>query len=92
MLRLPFFEAAPSATRDDRTEVSIWAEEVDEASFSAIAAAAAFFCSSSELVVEFVNEVTGCGDWTRGPFDNWRGGFDSVRGVVSIDKAVVIVG
>ena len=60
-VRLPFFDAASSATKEDRTEVSIWAEEVEAASFAAIAAAAAFLCCSSVLVKEVVKEVTGCG-------------------------------
>lgn len=42
-------EAASSATRDERTEVSICAEDVDAASFAATAAAAAFLLSSSVI-------------------------------------------
>lgn len=58
---LPVFDAASSATNDDRTDVNIWAEEVEAASFAAIAAAAAFFCCSSVPVKEVMKEVMGCG-------------------------------
>lgn len=58
--KLPFL-AASSATRDDRTEVSIWAEDVEAASLAATAAAAAFLFSSS-VVFSGANEITG---WLR---------------------------
>lgn len=44
------FEAGPmmpSDAREERTKLSIWAEEVDAANFAAMAAAAVFRCSSS---------------------------------------------
>lgn len=57
-LKLLPSEAASSATRDERTEVSIWAEDVEAASFAATAAAVAFLLSSS---VSFeVVKVAGC--------------------------------
>lgn len=58
----PFFEAASSATRDERTEVSIWAEDVEEESLAAIAATAAFLLSSSEVL----RDVKGIAGWERG--------------------------
>lgn len=45
--KLPFKEAASSATREERTDVSIWAEDAEAASLAATAAAAAFLLSSS---------------------------------------------
>lgn len=61
-LRLPFFvAAASSATKEDSSEVSICAEEVEAVSLAAIAAAAAFLFCSSVLVEEVAKEVTGCG-------------------------------
>lgn len=59
--KLPFNEAASSATRDERTEVSIWAEEVEAASLAATAAAAAFMLSSSGGF-NGANDMTG---WLR---------------------------
>ncbi|GER25998.1 FAD-binding Berberine family protein [Striga asiatica] len=47
LLRPTFTEAASSATRDERIEVSIWAEEVEAASLAATAAAADLLLSSS---------------------------------------------
>lgn len=58
----PFFEAASSATRDESTEVSIWAEDVEEESLAAIAATAAFLLSSSEVL----RDVKGIAGWERG--------------------------
>lgn len=56
--KLPFIEAASSATRDESTDVSICAEDVDAASLAATAAAAAFLFSSS-VVLKGANETTG---------------------------------
>lgn len=56
---LPFMEAASSATRDERTEVSICAEDVEAASLAATAAAAAFLFSSS-VVLRGAKETEGC--------------------------------
>lgn len=56
---LPFMEAASSATRDERTAVSICAEDVEAASLAATAAAAAFLLSSS-VVLRGAKETTGC--------------------------------
>lgn len=55
----PFIEAASSATRDERTDVSICAEDVEAASFAATAAAAAFLLSSSKVFIG-AKETTGC--------------------------------
>lgn len=55
-------EAASSATRDERMEVSICAEDVEAVSLAATAAAAAFLFSSS-LVFTLANELTGCNSW-----------------------------
>lgn len=55
-------EAASSATRDERMEVSICAEDVEAVSLAATAAAAAFLFSSS-LVFTLANESTGCNSW-----------------------------
>lgn len=54
--RGPFLDAASSATRDERREDSISADEEEAVSFAAMAATAAFFvvCSS------FAKYVTGC--------------------------------
>ena len=57
-IRLPFMEAASSATRDERTDVSICAEDADAASLAATAAAAAFLFSSSEFL-SGTKETTG---------------------------------
>lgn len=46
----PLIEAASSATREERTEVSIWAEDVEAASFATTAAAAVFLFSSSVVL------------------------------------------
>lgn len=58
-LWLPFIEAASSATKDEKMDVSTCAEEVEAASFAATAAAA-FLCSSSALVRRFMEDVAGC--------------------------------
>lgn len=58
-------DAASSATRDERIDVSIWAEDVEAASFAATAAAVAFLLSSS------VNEVCG---WEGGGRDTLGAG------------------
>lgn len=58
----PFFEAASSATREESTELSIWAEDVELESLAAIAATAAFLLSSSEVL----REVKGIAGWERG--------------------------
>lgn len=60
----PPFEAASSATREESTEVSICAEDVEAASLAATAAAAAFLLSSS-VVFRGAKEITG---WVRGAF------------------------
>lgn len=52
-------EAASSATKDDNTEVSICAGEVEAASLAATAAAAAFLLSSSVFFTG-AKETTGC--------------------------------
>lgn len=61
-LRLPFMEAASSATRDERTEVSIWADDVEAANFAATAAAAALLFSSSLVLGPGKDTIV----WTRG--------------------------
>lgn len=60
----PPFEAASSATREESTEVSICAEDVEAASLAATAAATAFLLSSS-VVFRGAKEITG---WVRGAF------------------------
>lgn len=52
--------AASSATRDERMDVSICADDVEAASLAATAAAAAFLLSSSVVgAVREANEVVG---------------------------------
>lgn len=58
--KLPFIEAASSATREERTDVSMRAEDVDAASLAATAAAAAFL--SSSVVWRGANDTEG---WIR---------------------------
>lgn len=80
--RPPLQEAASSAAKEDRTEVSICAEDVEAASFAATAAAAFLCCSS--VIKEFAKEVTGCKGWGGGVLkefakevigrDGWGGG------------------
>lgn len=53
------FEAASSATRDERIDVSICADEVDAVNLAATAAAAAFLLSSS-LIFGGEKGITGC--------------------------------
>lgn len=66
--------AASSATRDDRTDASICAEDVEAVSFAATAAAVAFLLSSS-LIVGFTDEVERWeGGVTVGLFVGWAGG------------------
>lgn len=54
--KLPFMEAASSATREERIDVSIWADDVEAASLAATAAAAAFLLSSS-VVWKGANDI-----------------------------------
>lgn len=56
--KLPFLAAASSATREERAEVSISAEEVEAVSIAARAAAVAFLFSSS-VDANAANEVAG---------------------------------
>lgn len=91
-LKLPFFDAASSATKEDRTEVSICAEEVEAASLAAIAAAAAFLCCSSVLVKEDVKEVMSCGGCTWRPFNIWKARLASGIDDVSTDVVVGLGG
>lgn len=85
-LRLPFFEAASSATKDERMDVRTCAEEVEAASFAATAAAA-FLCSPSMLVDEFMEDVTDCW-WCDGSV----GGFASEVSICGVIDMAVMVG
>jgi len=55
---LPFKEAASSATKEQKTDVSIWAEDAEAASLAATAAAASFaFLLSSSVVWKGANSA-----------------------------------
>jgi len=64
--KLPFKEAASSATKEQKTDVSIWAEDAEAASLAATAAAASFaFLLSSSVVWKGANGT----DWVNAGWD-----------------------
>jgi hypothetical protein len=62
VLKPPDIEAASSAARDDRTDVNIWADDVEAASLAATSAAtdaAVFLRLSSTFPAASTKDVTG---------------------------------